>query len=92
MRYCEGVEKGVLRRAWQASLYEIADHVATQVISQPRWKLPFWISVARRAGELQRGYSVPLLRRQGTTVIGCIGFTFVLLVEESRTNTKVLWS
>jgi hypothetical protein len=43
-----------------------------------------------RAGELRRGDSVPPLRRQ--VLMGCIGFTFVLLVEEPRTNTKVLWS
>jgi hypothetical protein len=40
----------------------------------------------------QGSFGGPILSRSygDRILIGCIGFTFVLLVEESRTNTKVL--
>jgi hypothetical protein len=82
----KGGRERVLRRAWLASLYEIADHVAT--ISQPHRKLRYGISVARRAGRgAEAGRFCPALTETGTVLMGCIGFTFVLLVEEPRTNT-----
>lgn len=45
-----------------------------------------------RGGQGSFGGAVLSRPYEDRVLMGCIGFTLVLLAAESRTNTKVLWS